>query len=397
MSVKRFKRKGLVVGLVALVIASVAAWGVFAFSIASAWAQDDGNKTEVGKSMVVAEDEEVKGNAVVTNGNLTVLGEVDGDAVVVNGKAIIEGIVHGDVTVTSGDATLGDSSRVDGNVLVVGGKVIRDPKAVVGGQINAPSASLAEGLTNNVVPPGKSGVTVSDQSAEDQTLVSGLFGSLIDLFGKGMVSLVLLVLGMGLAAIVPRRVSITSETLEAEPVPSLIVGVITGIVLFPAAGLVALLLFISIVGWLLLPVLAIGILVALLFGLVTVGAWIGRAVYDSLHHEHNGSHNHLLVQVLIGMSIILGTTFVPSILLPDSVTALMLMLLYFASCVGIASAILSRFGTLAPPKKAQYYRVAAQGGAAIYTPTAHVAAGAGHQVAETKPAPPVAEAPPTAE
>src|SRR5262245_909407 len=146
MVVAGMKRKGIIAGLTALVVASVAAWSVFVFSLAPAWAQDDGNKTALGKNMTVAEDEEVKGNAVVTNGNLTVLGEVDGDAVVVNGNAKIEGIIHGDVTVTTGDAELGSSSRVDGNVLVVGGKVIKDPKAQVQGQINAPGASLAQGL-----------------------------------------------------------------------------------------------------------------------------------------------------------------------------------------------------------------------------------------------------------
>jgi hypothetical protein len=62
-------------------------------------------------------------------------------------------------------------------------------------------------------------------------------------------------------------------------------------------------------------------------------------------------------------------------LLPNSVTVLMLTLLYFASCVGIASAILSRFGTLAPPKHAHlYHRVQVQGTPAMYNPVSHAVA-----------------------
>src|SRR5437870_990649 len=113
----RQMRVGILVRALAFLVALVAAVGLVLPGPSSALAQS-GGKTAVGQDLTVTKGEEVKGDAVVTNGNLTVQGEVQGNVVVVNGKADIEGRVRGNVTVTSGDAELGSASQVDGNVLV---------------------------------------------------------------------------------------------------------------------------------------------------------------------------------------------------------------------------------------------------------------------------------------
>ncbi len=363
-----YKRIGAFVGVGSLLLAILVAWGLFLVGSVPVAAQSDAGRTAVNQDLTIEKSDVVKGNAVVTGGNITVLGEVRGDVVVAKGNAKIQGTVHGDVTVTDGNVELGPKSVVEGDVLAVVGKVVRDPSARVTGTVNAPSISL-EGVTNAVLPPGAPqppGKTGEDTSGSAPSIAGSALASLIQLFGKGMISVVLLVLGLLLVAVMPARVSLSSATLEAAPVPSLIVGVITAFLLFPVSGIVGMALFISIVGWLFLPVLAVGILVVLLFGLVTVSTWIGRSVYASVHQGNHVSVNHLFVHVLLGMSIVLGMTLVPSVLLPGSVSVLMLLLLYFASCVGIASAILSRFGTLVPPKHAHYYHAPMQGVQANY-------------------------------
>ena len=111
----------------------------------------------------------------------------------------------------------------------------------------------------------------------------------------------------------------------------------------------------------------------MLFGFVTVSAWIGRLIYDEMHHAPHAPGKHIFVQALLGMAILIGTTLVPAVLLPKAVLPLMVMLLYFASCVGIASFILSKFGTLTPPKHLhRYHLVHAQGAPAMHHPAAHV-------------------------
>ncbi len=364
-----YKRIGAFVGAGSLLPAILIAWGLFLLSSVPVSAQSDAGRTAVNQDMTIEKGDVVKGNAVVTGGNITVLGEVRGDVVVAKGNAKIQGTVHGDVTVTDGNVELGPKSVVEGNVLAVVGKVVRDPSARVTGTVNAPSISL-EGVTNAVLPPGapqppgKPGG--GDTSGSAPSIAGSALAGLIQLFGKGMISVVLLILGLLLVAVVPGRVSLSSATLEAAPVPSLIVGMITAFLLFPVSAVLGTVLLISIVGSVFLPVLAVGILVMLLFGLVTVSTWIGRSVYASVHQGNHVAVNHLFVHVLLGMSIVLGMTLVPSVLLPGSVSVLMLLLLYFASCVGIASAILSRFGTLVPPKHAHYYQVPMQGTQANY-------------------------------
>ena len=80
--------------------------------------------------------ETLQGDVNVTNGNLTVYGTIDGKATIVNGDASIYGTVNGDLTViTGGDITLYAGSYVDGNVVDMGGTVVRDSAATVTGNV----------------------------------------------------------------------------------------------------------------------------------------------------------------------------------------------------------------------------------------------------------------------
>ena len=107
---------------------------------------------------------------------------------------------------------------------------------------------------------------------------------------------------------------------------------------------------ISLVGVILLPVLAVGVVVVWLFGLVTTGAWLGKRVHEATHHEAYLNPLPMPLQVLMGMAVVLGAAFLPTLLLRGPIPALMSGLIYFAGCVGLGAAILSRFGSLAPPK-----------------------------------------------
>ncbi len=354
-----YKRIGVVGRAVGLLLAlvSVAVWGLFLSWALPAAAQGDSGRTIVNQNLVVEKGEVIKGDVVVTNGNLTLQGAVHGDVVVAKGDADIEGTVEGNVTVTDGTVKLGPGSLVDGDVLAVVGQIVRDPHATVNGNVNAPGISL-EGVSNSVfaAPDVPKGAPEPARLSAPSWLPDGILSSFLNFFSKGMVSLVLLVVGLLLAALLPTRVGISSATLETEPVPSLIVGLITALLLFPVTVLLIIVLAISIVGALFIPVVILVLGVALLFGLVTVSAWIGRIVYETTHGGAPHTTQHLVINVLLGMSILLGTTFVPSVLLPGAITGIMLALMYLASSVGIAALILSRLGTLAPPKHRDHYR-----------------------------------------
>ena len=319
---------------------------------APAAAQDDGSRVALNKDMTIAKGDVVEGDVSVTNGKLTLLGEVDGYVVVMQGDAYIDGKVKGDVTVTHGNIMLGPDSVIDGEVSALLGKVERDPKAQVHGQVNAPSLSVG-GMSNNVVEAPQPSEPVNLPAAEQSSSVPAtMYDHFISFFSKGMISMALLLMGLLLTAIAPRRVQVSSLTLEAEPIPSLIVGSILAVLLVPVVIIASFALLVSLIGVVFIPVLFVAVGVGLLFGLVAVSGWIGRAVYESSRQGQGSPTSHTVMEVLIGMAVLLGVTLLPSILLPGGVTVIMAGLVYFAACVGFGSSILSRFGVLVPPKHA---------------------------------------------
>src|ERR1043165_5152704 len=130
---------GALAGSLGLLATLAVACGLLLVGPTLVSAQADVDRTVVNQDLTIEKGDMVKGDVSVTNGNLTMLGEVRSDVVVFHGNAKIEGTVHGDVAVTGGDVELGPKSVVEGNVLALGGKVVRDPGAKVVGRVNAPS------------------------------------------------------------------------------------------------------------------------------------------------------------------------------------------------------------------------------------------------------------------
>lgn len=89
----------------------------------------------VGADNHIAAETVVAQNAVAVLGNLTVDGEVKGDAVAVMGDNTINNHIGGKVVAVMGNITLGPKAVVDGGLVCVGGEIIRDPAAVVHGEV----------------------------------------------------------------------------------------------------------------------------------------------------------------------------------------------------------------------------------------------------------------------
>jgi len=322
----------------------------------SAFAQGSGDHAVVNQDLTIQKDETVEGDVSVTGGNLIVYGQVQGEVVVIHGNADVEGSVDGDVSVTDGNITLGPDSSVAGDVQALLGRVDRDPGAKVEGDIRAPSLNLS-GISNDVViapvAPGK--LNVKPASSQLSTQPASFFDRVIDFFGKGLVSLLFLVLGMVVVGLQPKRVQIASMTLESEPGPSLVVGAILALLLFPVAIVLSFALFVSIVGIIFIPVLWFLVGVGVLLGFVTVSGWLGRLIFDANHPTSALTNHRVMLDVVLGMAVVLGATFIPSVLAGSGVTVLMVLLIYFASSVGLGAVILSRVGTLVPPRHASHF------------------------------------------
>ncbi len=330
---------------------------VFTYSItyvstfASQLTQAETSRSAVGEDLHIEPGEVVQGDATVTDGDITVDGEVRGNVVVVQGNAYINGKVAGDVSVMRGDVKLMPGSSVTGNVLVLaGGKVERDPGASIGGEISTIDLPL--------LPLNAFGGMSS--SLDQPHLPSERLGGMFDVFGRA--ATLVLVLGMGLllavfvlafALVVPQRLQVASATLEAAPGPSITVGLIVALLLWPAFGVVSMVLTLTIVGIVLVPVLGIAVALALLFGLANVSLWLGRRVYESVRHETRplNVHQRVMLETLFGLGVILAATLFPTLLLPGWISSLLWMLVYLAACLGLGAGVMSRFGTLVPPTR----------------------------------------------
>jgi hypothetical protein len=173
----------------------------------------------------------------------------------------------------------------------------------------------------------------------------------------GIFSIVVLALAVGLAALIPRRIRVAGSTLESEPGPSTVVGIIAALLTVPAFALASMVLAITIVGIVLIPVLAVLLLVGLLFGLVVVSQWLGKRLYDTTRQAESAFGPRqsqpaaLFIEVLLGASVILASTVLPAIFLPGWITWMLLGIIYVISCIGIGSVVLSKFGTLQPPRR----------------------------------------------
>jgi hypothetical protein len=339
----------------ALFILPILALTVLAAYALPARADGEPERVAIGTDLVIAVNETVNGDVSVTGGDLTIEGTVEGDAIVVNGSTFIKGTVGGDVVVTGGSVTLRNGSEVAGDVIYVGGSISQEPGANVLGDVSRLELSLSD--LGNAVP-------ISNVAAPDpQDGSRGPFDRLSTLIILSVLSMGLLAASIALLLALPRRVRITGATLEAEGGASVIVGLISAGLVGPLTALLTSLLMVTGIGWVLIPILWAFVAAFLIFGLVTVSLWLGRRVYDTAFTgvvHTSGRHTGqtgilekvppLMFQMLLGLTVILLSVVVPAALIAGWVAWILLLLVYVAACLGLGAALLSRFGTLMPPK-----------------------------------------------
>jgi hypothetical protein len=102
----------------------------------NAFADDDNDRTRVGRNITVGPGEEVN-DATCFGCSIRVRGHVSGDVTVFGGSISVEdqGQVHGDATSFGGGIRLEKEVKVSGDVTVFGGRIHRDPGAEVGGDV----------------------------------------------------------------------------------------------------------------------------------------------------------------------------------------------------------------------------------------------------------------------
>lgn len=215
-------------------------------------------------------------------------------------------VVKGDVTVFGGNATI--DGEVDGDVSVFGGNVHRGPGSVVTGDVTDFPSSIGAYV------PWTPGAAAAGIAAENAKLMLRFAYS----------ALVLLIF-----LIFPMRVRLALDRMEQHPGLSAAVGAIVMVAMVP----LAILLFITFIGWPLIPLEFVAIVAATLIGQAALAVLVGRRLYEVMFHHRTPSPIGALV---LGLVVVTAAEMVP--VLGWLVSALVWL-------VGLGAATMAFFGS----------------------------------------------------
>lgn len=181
--------------------------------------------------------------------------------------------VDGDVTVIGGDAII--DGEVDGNVNAYGGSVVKEPGSVITGSVTQYGGDMPV-----VMPWMPSMGMIARENAK-----------MVSLLAYGVVVVLIFL-------IFPVRVRTALDRVEHHPGLSAAVGALAIIASVP----IAIFLFISLVGWPLLPLEFVAYVAGVLIGEAALGILVGRRLYELLHPHGTPSPLGALVLGLVVIS-----------------------------------------------------------------------------------------------
>ena len=216
------------------------------------------------------------------------------NVVVVGGDALISGTVKNVVVVVGGDLVLTDSARV-------GSGVSRDDAAVVSvfGDVTIQPGATVRGRTVDV------GGGVSDTAASNVTdpiLRPWRTGSILNWIWSTVFLAVVAVIA---TAIAPRQVAVVRDRVGRHFFSSLGWGALGAIIAVP---IITIALVITVIGIILVvPWLGIALPIMSLFGLVAVGAWVGRLILGAKEDKRET----VMLAAVLGLVIINISRWIP--------------------------------------------------------------------------------------
>lgn len=286
----------------------------------------------------------IEGDLVIFGGDLRMAdgSRIEGDAVVFGGRAEIDGEIEGDLAVIGGDTRLGSTARIEGDVASIGGQASVDDEAYVRGEIIETTEfdfdQIPLTFFRGVPPP-------PDFDAGVRYEPFNLFLRIVTGFVKGLV-VALVIAGIGLLVVLflPEHTRTVGQAIHRATPTSFGVGLLTLIV-----GITAMiLLFITCC---LIPVgllLALGLVLATLYGWIVVGYLLGVRIMRAV--QKDSGEPSPTVSALVG--IFLVTLIQQGLMALSNIPCLgfffWLMgaaLWLFVASTGLGAVVLTRFGT----------------------------------------------------
>jgi hypothetical protein len=221
---------------------------------------DEDELVRIGQDLYIGEGEEVLGDAVCIDGDLTVAGTVRGDATCIGGDIILE-----------------STAVIDGDVVSIGGCIDAAPGAEIGGQeicIGGKFAPLIPFITKIA--------EISEPITEN----------VIDIVWEIVFFVFLMFLGLLLSVFMKRQMDNIHDHLTNEFPRSALLGIALAVL----APIAVVILAVSIIGWPLIPLLIVVLLALQYFGYVVFGQTLGNVIL--------GSEKHPMLKILVGVAIL---------------------------------------------------------------------------------------------
>lgn len=200
-------------------------------------------------------------------------GETARDVVVVGSNVEVDGSVQGELVVVLGNVRIGPAGKVADGPVIVGGDLHTEPGAKIGVNPTVLSLAALGGVTNvlnpSLVAAGKR--WVSEGALRIRPLPHTVpLAWIVAGFLLGFFVLV--------GLIFQRPVAASVAILDERPVSALLSGLLAGLF----SVLLVLLLFISIVGWVLLPFVVCALAACAIIGKVAVYRYAGQTLGSQL-------------------------------------------------------------------------------------------------------------------
>jgi len=258
-----------------------------------------------GDNYTLRSGQTIHGDLLVYAGNVKLeeSSEVSRDVTLFGGDLDVAGQIDGDVTVWGGNITIRSSAVIRGQVVSVGGKVVREEGADIRGQ-------EWEGLPFRVPNPPKPPIPPNPPLLRRyQDWGSGWWKNVGEVFRSAFGVVVMAILGILVVVFIPQHTDTVAETMAKAPLQSFLTGLAAWIVV----PVVAVVLVITIC---LSPVAALWLLVAgvaLLFGWIAAGLLLGvrilRAVTDKEPNPVAAVALGVLILSLLSLIPCLGLAF----------------------------------------------------------------------------------------
>jgi len=221
---------------------------------------------------------ETDGDVVLISGNFSISGEVKGDLVAIGGTGQVSGTLNGDVVIIGGSLRLDSTAVIEGDITVVSAELEKHPAAVVKGEeiivSLGPLGKILVKVLSHRIPAGTIEI---DKPSAGHRIAAGmrLFSSLTRL----VLIAVFYLLGLLMLVAIPRwqrRSQLAVQRVIWKTV-------LTGVVYRLAVGGIFAILIVSIIGWLLVPVAALGWMFIALMAVPQAALWVGRLIKKWLH------------------------------------------------------------------------------------------------------------------